>query len=83
MNLDLWTIAALICAAGALGIFLLGNRNNPALFEWARALGIGAVALGISGAAASGGGGLAFWFSGFFVCAALHRVIDAVTQRRG
>jgi hypothetical protein len=83
MSLDAWTIAALVCAAGAGGIFLLGNRADPSIFEWARALAIGAVALAISGAAAHGGGGLALWFSGFFVCAALHRVIDAVTQRRG
>lgn len=76
---DAWTIAALL--AGALGIAaMIGARWRDDLGAWSRALIVTAFALYISGAAWRGGETLVVWFSGFFVCAALHRWIDAVSH---
>lgn len=81
MSLDIWSwIALAIAAIGGAAMF--ATRWMPAASEWARAAIIGAVAIALSGAALNGGGALAIWFSGFFVCAALHRLIEAATRHR-
>jgi L-asparagine transporter-like permease len=79
--MDVWTIAAIVIAVVGAGA-MFASRWLPGSSEWARAAVIAAVAVALSGAAWRGGGALELWFSGFFVCAALHRVIDAVTQSR-
>jgi hypothetical protein len=71
--------------ASALAIAALGvatafaGRWRAGLGEWARALIISAFAVGSTGfALTSPSNTLAFWISGFLVCAALHRWIDAL-----
>jgi cell division protein FtsW (lipid II flippase) len=81
MSMDAWTLAAL--AALGMGIAaIVGGRWRTDLGEWSRALIMTAFALYISGAAWRTGETYVVWFSGFFVCAALHRWIDAVQQMR-
>jgi len=79
MSLDAWTIIALVLA-GLGAIVLVALRWRPQLAEHARALLVAAVAIYLSGVAARTGDGYAIWFSGFFVCAALHRWIEAASQ---
>ena len=81
MNLDAWSwIALAIAVIGGAAMF--ATRWMPTASAWARAAVIAAVANALSGAALNGGGAVALWFSGFFVCAALHRLIEAATQGR-
>jgi hypothetical protein len=79
MSLDAWTIIALILA-GLGAVVLVALRWRPEFAEHARALLVAAVAVYLSGVAARTGHGVAIWFSGFFVCAAVHRWIEAVSQ---
>lgn len=80
--MDIWTIAAIVIAVAGGGAMFASRWLPPGSSEWARAAVISAVAIALSAAAVRNGGALELWFSGFFVCAALHRVIDAVTQGR-
>lgn len=81
MSLDIWTVAALVI--GALGVAgMVAARWRAGLGEWVRALVITAVAVALTGHAVRTGDTLSVWFSGFFVCAALHRWIDAVQTHR-
>ena len=81
---DIWTIAALAFAALGIAAMIAGiwrpDLAGGGLGAWSRALLITAFAAAISGAAWRTVGPLPVWFSGFFVCAALHRWIDAVSQ---
>ncbi|MDX2233307.1 MAG: hypothetical protein NW200_02300 [Hyphomonadaceae bacterium] len=82
MSLDAWTIAA-HCAFSAGALWMIGARFAPALAaggDWSRALVVTGVALLVSGHGWRTGDTFSVWFSGFFVCAALHRWIDAVSQ---
>jgi len=81
MTLDYVMLAALGMAAVGIAVALAG-RWRAGLGEWARALIISALAVGASGYALSVGQAIPAWISGFLVCAALHRWIDAVTLRK-
>lgn len=78
MSLDAWTLAALL-AFGLGAAAMVAARWRPDLADWSRALIITGFALIISGHGWRTGEALSVWFSGFFVCAALHRWIDAVS----
>jgi hypothetical protein len=78
--MDLWAIAAIAVFGMGLASFL-AQRFAPGEVDWgdwARALFVTAFAIYISGAAFRMGEGYVIWFSGFFVCAAIHRWIEAV-----
>lgn len=79
MSFDGWTLAALALAVvGGLAVF--AGRWKGGMGEWARALVVTAIAVAITGAAWRGHGAISLWFSGFFICAALHRWIDAASH---
>lgn len=70
-------------ALGAIGVALaFAGRWRAGLGEWARALIISAFAVGASAYAFSSPTLWPVWISGFLVCAALHRWIDAFTGRK-
>lgn len=81
MTLDPMMLAALGMAAIGVATAFAG-RWRAGLGEWARALIISALAVGASGYALSVRDAIPAWISGFLVCAALHRWIDAITQRK-
>ncbi len=74
---DGWTIIAAVLFVTGVAVWI-ATRWRPGFAEHARALLVASVAIYLSGIAARTGDGYAIWFSGFFVCAALHRWIDAV-----
>jgi L-asparagine transporter-like permease len=81
-GMDGWTLAALALAAIGAAAMVAG-RWRVGMGEWARALVVSAVAMAISGAAwRAHGAPLETWFSGFFICAALHRLIEAAAHSR-
>lgn len=70
-------------ALGAIGVALaFAGRWRAGLGEWARALIISALAVAATAYAVSSPTVWPGWISGFLVCAALHRWIDAVTGRK-
>lgn len=81
MTLDPVMLSALAIAALGVATAFAG-RWRAGLGEWARALIISALALGASGYALTAREPISAWISGFLVCAALHRWIDAITQRK-
>jgi cell division protein FtsW (lipid II flippase) len=79
--LDGWTWAALAALALGVGAAAAGRWRSD-LGEVSRALIMSAFTIYVSGAAWRMGETYVVWFSGFFVCAALHRWIDAVQTLR-
>ncbi len=76
---DAWTVIALVLFVVGVALWI-ATRWRPGIAEHARALLVAAVAIYLSGIAARTHDGYALWFSGFFVCAALHRWIDAASR---
>lgn len=70
-------------AIGAVGIVVaFAARWRAGLGEWARALIISALAVASSAYAVAAATPWPAWISGFLVCAALHRWIDALSGRK-
>lgn len=80
MNLDPFTLAALVVAAIGLVVAFAG-RWRAGLGEWARALVISGCAIGACAFAFPSGSTLSAFVAGFLVCAALHRWIDVIATR--
>lgn len=78
--MTVWTIAALVALAAGLAGWAAGRFHVAPAVAWgpmSRALIMTAFAIYLSGFAARTHAGYGVWFSGFFVCAAIHRWIDA------
>jgi hypothetical protein len=77
------TLMLAALALGAIGLALaFAGRWRAGLGEWARALIISGLAVAASAYALSTPTAAPIWISGFLVCAALHRWIDAFTGRK-
>lgn len=81
MKLDPVMLSALAIASLGVAVAFAG-RWRAGLGEWARALIVSALAVGATSYALTAHEPVSAWISGFLVCAALHRWIDAITQRK-
>ena len=78
MSMDAWTVAALVTLLLGVAAAFAGRWRAEAP-DFSRALIITAFAIYVSGAAWRTHEVWIAWFSGFVVCAALHRWADAIS----